>query len=303
MRFLAPEVDSARHNSGLGSGSRCVGVGSDCQADDLIGNRVHLWLAWIDDFAADQVTLSTVLAPDERARAARFIFERDRERYVLRRGLLRQILGNYSGLAPAEIRFDYQGNGKPILVPAAGQPVLHFNVSHSGGLAAYAITQCCPVGVDIEQVKAIPDWQALVAEHFSRREQNVLFDLPVDQQLAAFYRGWTRKEAVLKAMGQGIGKGLRRAEVFVPYGSKRNIHAIDGHADLARTWTVTDLVPFRGYLGAIAAQAETIEVISGLYRRSENRSSRRSIPQCVAGNSSGMANPTSESENTEFEER
>ncbi len=269
MRFLAPEVDVVQHDSGWGFGSRCVGVGSDCPADDLTGNRVHVWLAWLGDFAADQETLSASLAPDERARAARFVFRRDRDRYILRRGLLRQILGKYAGFTPADIRFDYEGNGKPILVPAAGQPVLHFNVSHSGGLAAYAVTQCCPVGVDIEQVKAIPDWQALVAEHFSKREQKFLFDLPVGQQLAAFYRGWTRKEALLKAMGQGIGQGLRRAEVLVPHNDKGNVHAIDGRADLARRWTVTDLVPFRGYLWAIAAQAETIEVLSGFYRRSD----------------------------------
>jgi 4'-phosphopantetheinyl transferase len=129
-------------------------------------------------------------------------------------------------------------------------------MSHSDGLIAYVLSPWFPVGIDVERVKPITDWRALATENFSEREQGELFSLPAAAQLEAFYRGWTRKEALLKAMARGIGEGLLRVEVSLAAGKGCCVHAIDGSKELADSWTLVEGSAPLGYVAAIGVKRE-----------------------------------------------
>ena len=205
-------------------------------------------------------TLATVLSPDEKIRALRFFKPEDREQFVIRRGLLRYILGGYTGSHPSQIQFDHEGNGKPFFPPKPNGRPLSFSLSHANGVAVYAVADCGDVGIDIEQVRDMPDWPDIVQEHFSDREQAVLRTIPESQRLEAFYRGWTRKEAYLKATGQGIGDGLRQIEVSLEPDKPAEIYCIEGSTASVTEWTLTDLPTFPGFIGALAVRTSLAEV-------------------------------------------
>lgn len=229
-------------------------------SNSLVGNRVQVWCAWLADFVGFRETLAATLSPDEKSRASRFFHLIDGERFVLRRGLLRYILGSYTGFPPSRLRLNYQGNGKPVLAPLPAGRSLQFNLSHSNGVAVYAVAQCGEVGIDVEQVRDLTDWLGIVQEHFSKREQDVMLGIPETLRLEAFYRGWTRKEALLKATGQGIGGGLSQIEVSLEPNKPARIKRIEGSTTLASEWTITDLPTFPGFVGALAVRVKQIAI-------------------------------------------
>lgn len=150
------------------------------------------------DLPADEVApLARLLSPDERERAGRFVFERDRRRYTVARGTLRRLLGERIGADPGAIVFRYGANGKPSI-----DAPLHFNVSHSGELAFYAFSEDGPLGCDLEQVRPLPDLAAIVSRWFAPAECELILHAADREDL--FYRYWTLKEAVLKGLGTGI---------------------------------------------------------------------------------------------------
>jgi 4'-phosphopantetheinyl transferase len=148
--------------------------------------------------------LERLLSGDERARAARFFFERDRDRFVVGRGLLREILGRCVGSDPTALAFDYGNFGKPFL-PDAG---VSFNVAHAGDVLVVAALEEGEVGVDVELVSNAPVEERVAEHFFSRREVLALRALPEAEQPAAFFRCWTRKEAYIKAIGLGMQVSL-----------------------------------------------------------------------------------------------
>jgi 4'-phosphopantetheinyl transferase len=220
---------------------------------------MHVVFAWLDTLDDERETLSGCLSAEERARANRFTFARDRERYTRRRGLLRQILSSHTGIDAAAIRFEFTGNGKPILAGAYPHQFVHFNASHSNGLAVYAVSKAGAVGIDIEKIKAFANWRELAREHFVEAEQRELFGVCQRHQLEAFYRGWTRKEALLKAMAEGIGDGLRRVVVSLvePVADARSI---DGSAEAADRWRIYEMPVPGGYVGAVCARNPVIGI-------------------------------------------
>ena len=162
--------------------------------------EVHLFAAAISDFDSQVENLAALLAPEEARRARRFKFASDRDRFVIRRGLLRVVLGSHLGTAPQAIEFQQGEHGKPE-VHTQGSSPLFFNTSHSGGVAVFAFTLMCPIGVDVECAGEISDMEALASRFFSAREAHSLAILPPDARLRAFYACWTRKEAYVKATG------------------------------------------------------------------------------------------------------
>lgn len=160
---------------------------------------VQIWCATLDKMAADQA--ATFLHPEETARAARYRFDQDRWRYQCARALLRLLLGRYLGLAAAEVRLRSGHHGKPAL--EQGGP-LRFNLSHSYGEAVYAFTHSAEVGVDIEQVRDIPDADALAMSYFTDGERQTIENAGASKRMEAFYRCWTRKEAYVKGLGEGL---------------------------------------------------------------------------------------------------
>lgn len=184
------------------------------------------------------------LSPDEHARAARFVFARDRDRYVAGRARLRHILGGYLQTLPQDVRFDYGAHGRPAVRG------IDFNLSHTDDLAMLAVARDLVLGVDIEAVRPITD---LPTTQFSPAEQRALAALPTPLQREAFFRCWTRKEAWLKAKGTGLATDLASFEVTLAPGDPPRLLRCDG--DDAAAWVLCDLSPAPGIAGALAVRA------------------------------------------------
>lgn len=155
---------------------------------------------------SDQPDGLAILSVEEQARAARFRSEADRLRFAVTRAALRCLLGAATGLAPEALVLATGPHGKPCLATADGP---FFNVSHSGSLALIGISRLRPIGVDIERTRDISDMHGIAEAYFSAREHRALVALAPEEQKSAFYTIWTGKEALLKALGTGIGEELR----------------------------------------------------------------------------------------------
>ena len=206
---------------------------------------VHVWCASLEAGGMEIGERENLLDPTELARARRFHFERDRHRFTLARGLLRKLVGGYIGMAPEAVRFAAGEYGKPQL--AMDGAALRFNLSHSGTQALFAFSQTLDVGIDLEAGARLgEDWPGLARRIFSAREQAELAGLPAGRRRDAFLNGWTRKEAYLKATGQGLVNGLQQIEVTLDPAQPPAFRS----ADIAGKWTLFDL---RGTAGLAAA--------------------------------------------------
>jgi 4'-phosphopantetheinyl transferase len=216
----------------------------------LPDDRVQVWRADLDQDTAVTARLRALLSADERARADRFYFSYLRAHYTLVRGALRLLLGGLSGLDPAGIKFDYAKHGKPYL---AGSD-LAFNVSHSGKRALIALAHSRRVGVDVERVRKLPDSEAVARRFFAPAEVAEYLAVPELQRVQAFYNAWTRKEAFIKAVGDGLSHPLDRFTVSLRPGEPARLRTIDTDAEAARRWKLVALDPGDGYAGALIAE-------------------------------------------------
>ncbi len=214
--------------------------------------EVHVWHAALPVPAEWARACRSLLSADERDREARTLAARARETFVVARGLLRALIGTYLGLPAGDIAFAYTPLGRPWLPPSAGRPPLQFSVSHSGGRVAIAFTQLARLGIDIERVRATPDCEAIAARFFARAERDALAALPGDARTSAFFSCWTRKEAVLKAVGLGISGGLRRVEVACGGCAPARIVRSEFPEIDPTEWTLLDLPMAGDFKGALA---------------------------------------------------
>ena len=192
-----------------------------------------------------------VLSPDERERAARFCFAGQRERFVLARSFLRVVLSRYGAGRPKEIRLSYGPKGKPALVSGAG---LEFNLSHSGDVALVAVARGSAVGIDVERIRPNPNGCTIASRFFSPREAEALRRVPAAETSAAFYRCWTRKEAYVKARGEGLSLPLDSFEVSLEMRGFSLLLATRPDPEEARRWWVMDLNVGSGYAAALAIE-------------------------------------------------
>ena len=186
----------------------------------LSGDEMHVWSASLDVGGPRVQGLRRILTQDEVERAERFFFAEDRDRFIVARGLLRVILGRYLDAPPEQLQFCYGPRGKPALATRFGEDEIDFNLSHSHDLALFAITRNRRVGVDLECIRPIPKAGQLVGRFFSMQERAVFRALSPDKQLEAFFRCWTRKEAYIKANGQGFGLALDGFDVSMAPGER-----------------------------------------------------------------------------------
>jgi 4'-phosphopantetheinyl transferase len=224
------------------------------------GIEAHVWRVDLDrDACADE--LSWTLSEDERARAARFVFARDRTRFIAARSALRSILGSRVGIPPGELEFEYSSLGKPSLAPRTRVSDLRFNLSHSSDVALVALAQGCELGVDVEQIRHLADVHTLIAREFSAGERAAFERVPVGAQGDAFFRAWVRKEAFLKATGEGLHRSLADVEVTFAPGEPARVIALRGDTSAPRRWSMAALTPRPGYVGALVAAAPAVHVI------------------------------------------
>jgi len=215
--------------------------------------ELHVWRAAINVDAVTVERLAHLLSPDERERAARFVFAVDRKRFIVARGTLRWLLGAYLDVPPPALRFDYTAYGKPSLASPQGGPQLCFNLSHSGELALIALAWERRVGVDVERVCQELHYTTLLPGIFSAREQLALAALPEERRRRAFYDSWTRKEAYLKARGEGLSYPPDRVELSLGPGDSATLH-LPPEALSGGPWLLYALDPGAGYAAAVAAE-------------------------------------------------
>jgi len=212
-----------------------------------------VWRAPLRVGPGEMERLRGALSEDERERAARFRMDAHRDAFVAGRGVQREILSRYLGIAPRELRFRYSPHGKPELDGAAAASGLRFNVSNSGEMALYAIAAGRELGVDLEQLKPMPDGISIARRFFSAPENEVFAALAEDARDLAFFHCWTRKEAYIKAVGEGLSMPLDCFDVaFAPGEPARLLRTRGDPAEAAR-WTLIELHPGPGYVGALIA--------------------------------------------------
>jgi 4'-phosphopantetheinyl transferase len=216
---------------------------------ELGSGVVHLWQRRLNATGAQVSACYELLSIEEQERARRFRVERPRNEFVLTRGTLRSLLARYLGGAPREVRFRYAGQGKPAL---EGESGLSFNVSHTNGLALMAFVKERAIGVDVENVARETDAERLAERFFSEHERQALGCLGGDELKAAFFRCWTRKEAYIKAKGDGLSLPLDQFDVSIAEGDRDALLATRPDAAEAERWTICDIPVRTGYAAALA---------------------------------------------------
>ena len=214
-------------------------------------DRVDIWRVRLDESAKSDSS-TAILSADEIARASRFHFDKDRIHFIQCRSALRTLLGIYLRTPPAGIHFEYLASGKPQLVAAQNQCALQFNVSHSGNLALIAIGSEHKLGVDIEKMRPDVDTAALAERFFSVRERAELRALPDDLRAHGFFACWTRKEAFLKATGDGLSFPLADFSVTTHPDRAPQLEEIRGDLEAGKRWFLKDLNVGDSYRSAVA---------------------------------------------------
>ncbi len=217
--------------------------------------EVHVWRARLDRPPAGVEALLQVLSPDERTRAERFRRPADRARYIVSRGVLRHLLGRYTGSAPAALRFEYGPRGKPAL---AGGAAPAFNLGHSGDLALVALRQGMEVGVDLERIRPV-EFDRIAGRMFAPGEVSRLRAKPAREQQAAFFSCWTCKEAYAKARGEGLWLPPHSFDAWSPGPDAADATLVSGELGFS-AWSVRPLRPGGGYAGAVASPGREWEI-------------------------------------------
>ena len=222
----------------------------------LLENEVQLWRVDLEAIGAEESRWQTVLSSDETARASRFHFPRDRQRFVASRAFLRTILAGYLAVDPKAISFSYSKKEKPSLGPAHAVSDVTFNVSHSGGVALFAITRRRDIGVDVEQVRRDSDLNAIARRFFSAHEQSQLAVMVPEERIDAFFRCWTRKEAYIKATGDGLSLPLCQFDVSLAASETSALLATRPDATEAGRWLLREVPGGAGYIAALCVRGQ-----------------------------------------------
>ena len=239
---------------------------SELRLDD---GDLHVWQVELDLTDEELAPLVSHLSADELRRADRFHFARDRRRFMAGRGLLRTVIAGYLHCAAHEVGFVYGDRGKPTLAT----PDLQFNLAHTDRLAIIGLARSGPLGVDVERIRPSEDLARLVSEFFSPREQKAMAALPPDERQSGFFTCWTRKEAYLKATGDGLATPLDQFDMPVdPSAPPRLLHVELTTSEIA-SWTLWDVPLDVGYVGTVAFAGRIDTLRHGVWRRDDPRAS------------------------------
>jgi len=201
--------------------------------------------------------LHRTLSPDERERAEKFLFDHARTTFILTRGVLRAVLGAFTGKDPSEIAFVYETHGKPVLQGEAENKI-HFNVSHTKEKALIAVTRVGDVGIDVEYIRALKYGSRIAERFFAEEEIKSLRALPKRLQRKAFFTCWARKESFIKAKGGGLTIPLRSFAVSVDPRKPAQLMRTDWDENEARLWSVLDIQMSEKYVAALSVRGENI---------------------------------------------
>lgn len=220
----------------------------------ILSNEVHVWHAFLDVTAIEFENLLGFLSTDEHERARRFHFEKDQRRFIVARGILRKILGDYLGVNPIDICFEYNQFGKPILAPVFDNDNVCFNISHSDAYALYAINRGKKIGIDIERVRGEVAFMEIAQKFFSKNEINSLESINKNKRAELFFQYWTRKEAFVKAIGEGVSFPMEKYDVSLINGSVLSPVTLQENNRESPSFYIQDLFPGNDYAAAIAVE-------------------------------------------------
>lgn len=218
---------------------------------------IHFWYCNFDNNREQLEAHYTLLSKDEKERSSKFKFEKDRECYVLSRGILRCLLGNYLNVKPEDIKFKYTSYGKPLL---NFESDLKFNISHSGNMAAFAFFKNQEIGVDIERIKDDFDVLELAQNFFSTKEIEVLKNQPKKDLNTAFFRCWTRKESFIKAEGSGLSFPLDKFTVSLVHNKPAELLETQWNLKEKDEWQLFSFIPSEAYIAAVAVKNEVVSI-------------------------------------------
>lgn len=222
---------------------------------NLESHHVDVWRLSLNLLVDSVKLIESTLSADESARAARFHFEVDKNRFIVAHGVLRKILRRYLHCDPTELTFSLNQYGKPALVNSA----LEFNLSHSGDFALIAVTQGRKIGVDVERIRQGISSHVIAQQYFSKSEVAELQSLPIEKREAAFFICWTRKEAYIKAQGLGLSLPLESFDVSLTPGHPAILRATRPDEKEAAHWTLRSLDVDPKYAGAVAVEGSDFD--------------------------------------------
>lgn len=221
--------------------------------DNLIlrEKEAHIWRADLELNDCFQSSFLKLLSNDEKNRAHKFRFSKDRQNFITARGILRSLIGKYLKINPAEITFRYNEFGKPGI---SNNNHLHFNISHSQNLALFAFTNNFNVGVDVEYVNPNIEAKDIAKNFFSANEIIKLLALPEKQQALGFFNCWTRKESFIKAVGEGLSFPLNKFEVSLEPDKPAQLLATDWDPKAISNWSIYSMSPGANFVGSLAIE-------------------------------------------------
>jgi 4'-phosphopantetheinyl transferase len=225
----------------------------------LPSDEIHIWQRRLRCDPHAIQALEAVLHPDELTRAARFHFPSNRDEFIVSRGTLRLLLGRYLNCSPGQLHFTYSQYGRPQLDGSRVAERVEFNISHSGDIIVLAFTRARRIGIDIERIRTDFSTAEIADRFFSFAEREALHTLPAEQRHDAFFTCWTRKEAFIKALGEGLSHPLEQFDVSLTPGSPPAVLATRPEAQEARRWSLWDINVPPGYAAALAAEIASVE--------------------------------------------
>jgi 4'-phosphopantetheinyl transferase len=231
------------------SAMEAVSWSRPAQALALQEDELHIWLAWLDVEPQERTRLCSYLNKDEVSRAQRFIFPRDRDHFIVARGRLRELLGKYLHCPPNAVQFKTGRYGKLSLLDDRDQ--LRFNLSHSHGLALYGFCMARELGIDTEKIRPQFAGEGIAERYFSETEQRELAELPKELRDTAFFLCWTRKEAYIKAHGDGLQIALDSFDVSLKPGEPETLRSVD-----SGRWSMRSFTPAPEFVAAIIAEGK-----------------------------------------------
>jgi 4'-phosphopantetheinyl transferase len=218
--------------------------------------ELHVWVVEIDTPDAEDAGHAEILAPAERVRASSFKSPADRAGFVQRRAALRMLLAGYLGVAPRDVTFTVNSFGKPSVIAPHASAGLSFNSSHSGTVAVIAVSRSGRLGIDVEQLRPLADADGIAARFFNAGETATLAMLQPHDCVAGFFNAWTRKEAVIKAVGRGLSIPLDSFAVSLRPGEPPQILHWNIPGEAACGWRIHHIEPVAGYVGALVIDRE-----------------------------------------------
>ena len=224
----------------------------------LQSGEVHVWRVDLEQTDAVIGQFQRTLDRDELERASRFHFERHRRAFIVGRGFLRDVLGRYLKTKPEVLEFSYSAYGKPALTGEYKDTRLRFNMSHSHEIGLLAITEDHHLGVDVEYMRADFATEDIARRYFSRCEVDVFNTIEKEEQVAAFFRCWTRKEAFIKATGRGLSQALDGFDVTLGPGVRAELLRVED--DDASRWSLCDIDVGEDYAAALAVESRILNV-------------------------------------------